>query len=46
MTTAHTTNEKDPRVKSTGPFENHTITSIDYPIEHRTGKASALSNEV
>ena len=41
MTTAHTTNEKDPRVTSTGPFENHTTNNLDYPIEHRTGTASA-----
>jgi hypothetical protein len=26
---AHTTNEKDPRVTSTGPLENHTTNDID-----------------
>ena len=41
MTNAHTTNEKDPRVASTGPFENHTTTDLDYPTGHRTGTASA-----
>ena len=41
MTTAHTTNEKDPRVTSTGPFENHTTNDLDYPTGHRPGKASA-----
>ena len=41
MTNAHTTNEKDPSVASTGPFENHTSINPDYPIEHRTGTASA-----
>ena len=41
MTAAHTTNEKDPRVTSTGPFENHTTNDLDYSIEHRTGTASA-----
>ena len=41
MTTAHTTNEKDPRVTSTGPFENHTTNDLDYPTGHRTGIASA-----
>jgi hypothetical protein len=25
----HTTNEKDPRVTSTGPFENHTTNALD-----------------
>ena len=41
MTTAHTTNEKDPRVTSTGHFENHTTNDLDYPTGHRPGKASA-----
>ena len=41
MTTAHTNNGKDPRVTSTGPFENHTTNESDYRIEHRTGRASA-----
>ena len=41
MTAAHTTNEKDPRVTSTGPFENHTTNDLDYPTGHRPGKASA-----
>ena len=41
MTTAHTTNEKDPRVTSTGPFENHPSNDLDYPTGHRPGKASA-----
>ena len=41
MTTAHTTNKKDPRVTSTGPFENHTTNDLDYPTGHRPGKASA-----
>ena len=41
MTNAHTNNEKDPRVTSTEPFENHTINGNYYPIEHRTGTASA-----
>ena len=41
MTTAHITNEKDPRVTSTGPFENHITNDLDYPTGHRPGKASA-----
>ena len=40
MTTAYTTNKKDPRVASTGPFENHTTNDLDYPTGHRPGKAS------
>lgn len=28
--TAHTTNEKDPRVTSTGPLENHTTNAFDF----------------
>ena len=41
MTNAHTTNEKDPRVTSTGPFENHTTNDLDYPTGHRKGTAFA-----
>lgn len=41
MTTAHT-NEKDPRVTSTGPFEIHTTNGSDYPTGQRHGKASAM----
>jgi hypothetical protein len=39
MTTAHTTNEKDPRVTSTGPFEDHTINDLDFPTGGRPSKA-------
>ncbi len=41
MTTAHTINEKDPRVTSTGPFENHTINDLDFPTRDRPSKALA-----
>jgi hypothetical protein len=39
MTIAHTTNEKDPRVTSTGPFENHTTNDIDFPTLNSPSKA-------
>ena len=41
MTTAHTSNEKDPRVTSTGPFENHTTNNSDFAISDRPSKALA-----
>lgn len=41
MTTAHTTNEKDPRVTSTGPFENHITNESDFPIFDGASKALA-----
>ena len=39
MTTAHTTNEKDPRVTSTGPFENHTTNELDFKTFADASKA-------
>ena len=39
MTAAHTTNEKDPRVTSTGPFENHTTNALNFPIFEDASKA-------
>lgn len=39
MTTAHTTNEKDPRVTSTGPFENHTTNRSNFPTGDSSCKA-------
>jgi len=41
MTTVHTTNEKDPRVTSTGPFENHTTNDLDFTTVNRPSKALA-----
>jgi len=41
MTTVHTTNEKDPRVTSTGPFENHTTNDLDFTTVDRPSKALA-----
>ena len=41
MTTAHTTNEKDPRVTSTGSFENHTTTELDFKTFEGASKALA-----
>ena len=41
MTTAHTTNEKDPRVTSTGPFEIHTTNKSDFPTFEGASKALA-----
>ena len=39
MTAAHTTNEKDPSVTSTGPFENHTTNEIDFKTFEGASKA-------
>jgi hypothetical protein len=41
MNTVYTTNEKDPRVTSTGPFENHTINALNFPTAGRPCKALA-----
>ena len=41
MTAAHTTNEKDPCVASTGPFENCTTNAPDFPIFEDASKALA-----
>ena len=38
--TSHT-NEKDPRVSSTGPFENHTTNDLNFAIGTRHSKAIA-----
>jgi len=39
MTAAHTTNEKDPSVASTGPLKNHTTNETDFPIFGGDSKA-------
>ena len=40
MITAHTTNRKGHGCDPV-PFQNHTAKDLDYPTEHRPGKASA-----